>query len=42
MSMTADAFVSRRDLFSWGLRGLGATAFVHLLGRDGVLRGAEG
>src|SRR5262249_18780766 len=31
-------FLDRRELFSWGLRGVGATALVHLLGRDGVLR----
>jgi hypothetical protein len=27
----------RRGFFSWGLRGLGATALLHLLGRDGAL-----
>ena len=31
----------RRDLFSWGLRGLGATALLHLLGRDGVVHADE-
>lgn len=32
------SFVDRRGLLSWGLRGLGATALLHLLGRDGALR----
>jgi hypothetical protein len=40
MTMRAESLPSRRDLFSWGVRGLGATAFVHLLCRDGLL-GAE-
>jgi hypothetical protein len=30
--------VDRRGFFSWGLRGLGATAFLDLLSRDGVVR----
>jgi hypothetical protein len=32
------ALPDRRGFFSWGLRGLGATALVHLLCRDGLLR----
>ncbi len=38
---TDPGWMDRRDFFSWGLRGLGATALLHLLQRDGVLRGAE-
>jgi hypothetical protein len=30
----------RRGFLSWGLRGLGATAFLHLLCRDGLVHGA--
>jgi hypothetical protein len=33
--------LSRRDWFSWGLRGLGATAFLDLLCRDRLLRGEQ-
>jgi hypothetical protein len=32
-----EPFLDRRGFFSWGLRGLGATAFLDLLGRDGRL-----
>ena len=31
-------FIDRRQLFSWGLRGLGATALLDLLSRDGLVR----
>lgn len=30
-------FVDRRGFFSWGVRGLGATAFLHLLARERLL-----
>ncbi len=29
--------IDRRDFFSWAARGVGATAFLHLLARDGVI-----
>src|SRR5437016_3516824 len=42
-AVTADAaaLLDRRGLLSWGARGLGATALLDLLGRDGLVR-AEG
>jgi hypothetical protein len=40
-SETAPALLDRRALLSWGARGLGATALLDLLGRDGLVR-AEG
>ncbi len=33
----ADSLIDRRGFFSWGLRGLGATAMLSLLGRDGTI-----
>jgi len=33
------SLIDRRGLFSWGLRGLGATALIQLLCRDQLLRG---
>jgi hypothetical protein len=37
MTEDRDVGLDRRGLFSWGLRGLGATALLHLLTRDGLL-----
>jgi len=36
-----EGLIDRRGLFSWGLRGLGATALLDLLWRDGSVRAAE-
>src|SRR5262245_21249181 len=36
-----EPFLDRRGLFSWSLRGLGATALLHLLARDGMLRAGD-
>jgi len=36
-----DAFVDRRGFFSWSAHGLGATALLHLLSRDGLVRADE-
>ena len=35
------SYLNRRQLFHWGLNGLGATAALSLLARDGLLRGSE-
>jgi hypothetical protein len=37
-----DVLLDRRGLFSWGVNGLGGTALLHLLCRDGVLRAGDG
>ena len=40
--MTASEALDRRGFFSWALNGLSATAFLHLLGRDGLVRADDG
>ncbi len=40
--MTASEAIDRRGFFSWALNGLSATAFLHLLGRDGLVRADDG
>jgi hypothetical protein len=35
-SRTTENLLNRRDFFNWGVRGLGATAFAHLLSNDSV------
>jgi hypothetical protein len=37
MTPPTEHVLNRRELFSWSARGLGATALLHLLTRDGVL-----
>lgn len=35
----SDSPLNRRELLSWSLHGLGATALIHLFSRDGILAG---
>ena len=41
-SKTDAPFVSRRELFNWGINGLGATAMASMLSQDASVFGASG
>src|SRR4051812_33729238 len=38
----ANTLLDRRGFFSWSLQGLGATALLSLLARDGLIHAGEG
>ena len=40
-SLNMNPLIDRREFFSWGLRGLGATAFIDLLSRDRAIVAGE-